>query len=286
MRRLTPYLYILPGVGAYFVLAFIPLLQTGWISFHEWDGIGDPLWVGLDNYRELVSDEAVRGTFTNALVLIIYHSILPVVLGLVLAALLTRVALRGAGFFRVVLFMPFTISLVVVAVAWQWIYAPQGPANAALDAVGLDSWTRGWLGDFTFALPAVGITAAWVTFGFPLVLFIAGVAKIPASLYDAARIDGAGPVREFFAVTLPALRNELVIAIGFTVITTLRSFALVYVMTQGGPGSETRVPAIELYERAFVQFDVGSAAAIGIALTALIFLVTVAIVYAFERGQE
>jgi raffinose/stachyose/melibiose transport system permease protein len=286
MRRLTPYLYILPGVGAYFVLAFIPLLQTGWISFHEWDGIGDPVWVGVENYRELVTDPTIRGAFTNALVLILYHSLLPVLLGLLLAALLTRVALRGAGFFRVVLFLPFTISLVVVAVAWQWIYAPQGPANEALDALGLESWSRGWLGDFTFALPAVGLTAAWVTFGFPLVLFIAGIAKIPATLYDASRIDGAGPVREFFAVTLPALRNELVIAVGFTVITTLRSFALVYVMTQGGPGNETRVPAIELYERAFVQFDVGSAAAIGIALTGLIFVVTVAIVYAFERGQE
>ena len=286
MRRLTPYLYILPGVGAYFVLAFIPLLQTGWISFHEWDGIGDPVWVGVENYRELVTDPTIRGAFTNALVLILYHSLLPVLLGLLLAALLTRVALRGAGLFRVVLFLPFTISLVVVAVAWQWIYAPQGPANEALDALGLESWSRGWLGDFTFALPAVGLTAAWETFGFPLVLFIAGIAKIPATLYDASRIDGAGPVREFFAVTLPALRNELVIAVGFTVITTLRSFALVYVMTQGGPGNETRVPAIELYERAFVQFDVGSAAAIGIALTGLIFVVTVAIVYAFERGQE
>jgi raffinose/stachyose/melibiose transport system permease protein len=286
VRRLTPYLYILPGLAAYVILAFVPLLQTGWISFHEWDGIGDPVWVGIDNYRELASNEAIRGAFSNVLVLIIFHSILPVGLGLLLAALLTRIALRGAGFFRVVLFLPFTISLVVVAVSWQWIYAPQGPANAALDAVGLDSLSRGWLGDFTFALPAVGMTAMWVTFGFPLVLFIAGIAKIPATLYDAARIDGAGPVREFFAVTLPALRNELAIAIGFTVITTLRSFALVYVMTQGGPGSETRVPAIELYERAFGQFEVGSAAAIGVVLTLLIFVVVVSITWAFERGQK
>jgi raffinose/stachyose/melibiose transport system permease protein len=286
MRRLTPYLYILPGVAAYVVLAFIPLLQTGWISFHEWDGIGDPVWVGVQNYRNLVSDSAIRATFVNALVLIIYHSLLPVTMGLLLAALLTRIVIRGASVFRVILFLPFTISLVVVAVTWQWIYAPQGPVNSVFDAFGLESWSRGWLGDFTFALPAVGMTAAWVTFGFPLVLFIAGIAKIPATLYDAARIDGAGPVREFFAVTLPALRNELAIAIGFTVITTLRSFALVYVMTQGGPGSETRVPAIELYERAFAQFEVGSAAAIGIALTGLIFLVTVSIVWAFERGQE
>jgi raffinose/stachyose/melibiose transport system permease protein len=284
--RLTPYLYVLPGLAAYFVLAFIPLLQTGWISLHEWDGIGEPIWIGLDNYRELFASEAVRSSFGNVLVLVIFHSLLPVALGLVLAALLTRIAVRGAGFFRVVLFLPFTISLVVVAVSWQWIYAPQGPANAAFDAVGLDALSRGWLGDFTFALPAVGLTAMWVTFGFPLVLFIAGIAKIPATLYDAARIDGAGMVREFFAVTLPALRFEIAVAVGFTVITTLRSFALVYVMTQGGPGSETRVPAIELYERAFVQFEVGFAASIGVALTVLIFVITVGLMWAFERGQK
>jgi raffinose/stachyose/melibiose transport system permease protein len=284
--RLTPYLYILPGVAAYVVLAFIPLVQTGWISFHEWDGIGDPLWVGLDNYRELLSSETVRDSFSNVVLFIFFHSILPVLLGLLLAALLTRTAVRGAGFFRVILFVPFTISLVVVAVSWQWIYAPQGPANATLEGIGLGALTRGWLGDFTFALPAVGVTAMWVTFGFPLVLFIAGIAKIPATLYDAARIDGAGMAREFFAVTLPALRNEIAIALGFTVITTLRSFALIYVMTQGGPGNETRVPAIELYERAFGQFDVGFAAALGVVLTLLIFMITVSIMWAFERGQR
>jgi raffinose/stachyose/melibiose transport system permease protein len=286
VRRLTPYLYVLPGIAAYFVLAFIPLLQTGWISLHEWDGIGEPVWIGLDNYRELFASEAVRASFSNVLVLVFFHSLLPVALGLLLAALLTRIAVRGAGFFRVVLFLPFTISLVVVAVSWQWIYAPQGPANAFFDAVGLDGVSRGWLGDFTFALPAVGLTATWVTFGFPLVLFIAGIAKIPATLYDAARIDGAGMVREFFAVTLPALRFEIAIAVGFTVITTLRSFALVYVMTQGGPGSETRVPAIELYERAFVQFEAGFAASIGVALTVLIFVITIGLMWAFERGQK
>jgi raffinose/stachyose/melibiose transport system permease protein len=286
LRRLTPYLYILPAVVAYFVLAFIPLLQTGWFSFHEWDGIGDPVWVGLDNYRDMISDPVVRETFRNVLILIVFHSLLPVAVGLFLAALLTRVWLRGAAFFRVVLFLPYTISLVVVAIAWQWIYAPQGPANSALDAIGLDGLSRAWLGDFTFALPAVGMAATWVTFGFPLVLFIAGIAKIPSTLYDAARIDGAGPVREFFAVTLPALRNELAIGLGFTIITTLRSFALVYVMTQGGPGNETRVPAVEIYDRAFVQFQVGAAAAIGVALTLMIFVVTIGITWAFERGQR
>jgi raffinose/stachyose/melibiose transport system permease protein len=286
LRRSLPYAYILPAFLAYFVLAFIPLVQTGWVSLHEWDGIADPVWVGIDNYRLIVEDALIRKTFANVLLLIVFHSLLPVAVGLFLAAVMTRIVLRGIGFFRVVLFLPYTISLVVVAIAWQWIYAPQGPGNAALDAVGLGSLTRAWLGDFTFALPAVGLAATWVTFGFPLVLFLAGITKIPASLYDAARIDGAGALREFFAVTLPALRNEFAIALGFTIITTLRSFALVYVMTQGGPGETTRVPAIEIYERAFVQFQAGSAAAIGITLTIMIFLVTIAIVFAFERGQR
>lgn len=286
LRRLAPYLYVLPCVAAYFVFAFIPLAQTGWISLHAWDGIGDPVWVGADNFRDIFTDPEIRSSFGHALFLILFYTVLPVSLGLLLAALLSRVAFRTASFFRVVLFLPFTISLVVVAVSWQWIYAPQGPLNAVLDAVGLEGVSRGWLGDFTFALPAVGLTATWVTFGFPLVLFIAGIAKIPVSLYDAARIDGAGLVREFFAVTLPALRNELLIAVGFTVITALRSFALLYVMTEGGPGTATRVPAVDIYERAFVQFQVGSSAAIGVVLTVLIFIVIVGITYAFERGQE
>jgi raffinose/stachyose/melibiose transport system permease protein len=281
-----PYAYVLPALVAYLVLAFVPLVHTGWVSLHEWDGIADPVWVGVDNYREIVEDPVIRGTFLNVLFLIVFHSLLPVAIGLFLASLMTRIVLRGIAFFRVVLFLPYTISLVVVAIAWQWIYAPQGPANSVLDGIGLDSLSRAWLGDFTFALPAVGLAATWVTFGFPLVLFLAGITKIPQSLYDAARIDGAGPLREFFAVTLPALRNELAIALGFTIITTLRSFALVYVMTQGGPGEETRVPAIEIYERAFVQFQAGSAAAIGITLTIMIFIVTIGITFFFERERK
>ena len=119
----------------------------------------------------------------------------------------------------------------MVAIAWVWIYAPDGPLNEALRAIGLGSLARGWLGDFNFALPALGLVGTWVMFGLCLVLFLAGIQKIPISLYEAARVDGAGRVREFFAVTLPGLRGELAVALTLTTIIALRTFDLIYVST-------------------------------------------------------
>ena len=140
--------------------------------------------------------------------------------------------------------MPQTIATVVVALAWVWIYAPSGPLNESLRAIGLGSLARGWLGDFTFALPALGLVGTWVMFGLCLVLFLAGIQKIPTTLYEAARVDGAGRVREFFAVTLPGLRGELSVALTLTTIMALRTFDLIYVSTSGGPGTSTTVPSV------------------------------------------
>ena len=158
----------------------------------------------------------------------------------------------------------------VIGVAWQWMYDPQGPVNTALTALGLEGLTRAWLGDFGVALPAVGIIGTWVTTGLCAVLFIAGVQQIPMDRYDAARVDGASAAREFFAVTLPGLRNEIVVALLLTVIAALRAFDVIFVTTKGGPGTETYVPTLLIYKRAFVSGDVGSAAAIATILTVLV----------------
>ena len=129
----------------------------------------------------------------------------------------------------------------------------------------------------------LGLIGVWVMYGLAMVLFTAGVQKIPQSLYDAARMDGAGPVREFFAVTLPGLRNEIAVALTLTTIQALRSFDLVYITTGGGPGDSTSVPAFEVYNRAFRGGDVGTAAAIGVCIAALIFVLTVGINRIAER---
>jgi raffinose/stachyose/melibiose transport system permease protein len=155
------------------------------------------------------------------------------------------------------------------------MYSPaSGPVNQFFGLIQLDSVKRAWLGDFTWALPAVGLIGTWVMFGLCLVLFLSGVQKIDRSLYEAARIDGAGAVREFFAVTLPGLRNELAVALTLTTIAALRNFDLIYITTQGGPGNSTSVPSFEVYHRAFESGQIGSAAAIGITLTLIIFVIT------------
>jgi raffinose/stachyose/melibiose transport system permease protein len=271
--RRVGYLFVLPALGAYVAFVLFPLGRTVWLSLHQWDGLLPATWVGLDNYREIVESGPLRAAFVHALVLILFYAVVPVTLALVLVAALSRSHVRGQAGFRTILFLPQVIPMVVVAVTWRMIYSPQdGSLNELLRAVGLDSLTRAWLGDFDLALPAVGLVGTWVMSGLALVLFMAGVQRIPQSLYDAARVDGAGPVREFFSVTLPNLRGEIAVALTLTTIAALRNFDLVYLTTQGGPGDSTSVPAFQVYNRAFQLGQIGSAAAVGFSLACVIFL--------------
>ncbi len=217
--------------------------------------------------------------------LIAFYALLPVAIGLLLAGLLARVRVRGIAFFRTILFLPQVIAMVVVAVMWRMIYDPQnGALNELLRTLGLGSLAQSWLGDFDLALPSIGLVGTWVYYGLAMVLLTAGVQKIPPSLYDAARVDGAGMVREFFAVTLPALRGEIAVALTLTTIYALRNFDLVYITTKGGPGDATSVPAFQVYSRAFESGQVGSAAAVGLCLTAVIFAITFTINQVAERS--
>jgi raffinose/stachyose/melibiose transport system permease protein len=283
--RLVGYLYLLPALVAFTAFVLVPLGRSVWLSFYDWDGVTPGTWAGLDNYGELVSEEALRSAFLHALVLLFFYALLPVAIGLLLAGLVARARVRGLAFFRTVLFLPQVIALVVVAVMWRMIYDPgSGALNELLRTLGLGSLAQSWLGDFDLALPAVGLVGTWVWFGLAMVLLMAGVQKIPESLYDAARVDGAGMVREFFAVTLPALRGEIAVALTLTTIAALRNFDLIYITTKGGPGDATSVPAFQVYDRAFQTGEVGSAAAIGIALTAIIFSFSFVINRTAERG--
>ena len=281
--RRVAYLYIAPAFLFYVLFAFGPLLYTTWLSFFDWNGLTKGTWSGLENYEDILGDPDIRASFVHAFELIVFYAILPVLLGLTLASVIAHARVRGVTFFRAVLFLPQTIATVVIAVAWVWIYAPDGPLNAALDAVGLDAVSRGWLGDFSWALPALGIVGTWVMFGLCIVLFLAGIQKIPLSLYEAARVDGAGRVREFFAVTLPGLRGELAVALTLTTIMALRTFDLIYVSTAGGPGTSTTVPSVLVYQNAFVNGRVGLAAAVAVVLTVLIFAVAFAITRIVDR---
>ena len=274
---------MLPAFAVFAVFVIAPMVDGAWISLFQWDGVTVGRYVGLQNYRDIVNDPAVRTAFEHSLVLIVFYAALPIVIGLVLTAALSHARVRGITAVRTVIFLPQVLAAVVIGVAWKWLYDPQGPINSFLGNIGLSSLERPWLGDFTTALPAVGVIGTWVTTGLCLVLFMAGVQRIPLSRYEAARVDGAGPVREFFAVTLPGLRNELAVALSLTVITALRAFDIIYVTTKGGPGSETTVPSLLIYQRAFVTGQVGSAAAIGAIMGAIILGLAVLITRVVEE---
>lgn len=284
--RRVAYLYLLPAFVVYAAFLLYPLLHAVQLSFYDWDGLTLGTWAGLDNYREIVTDPGLRGAFGHALVLMVFYAVVPLLVGLVLASILNRARVRGLSFFRTVVFLPQVVAMVVVAVAWRRIYAPDGSLNSVLSAIGLDSLTRGWLGDYALALPAVGLIGTWFETGLVTVLLLAGMGRISGELYEAARLDGAGPVAEFRAVTLPSIRGEISVALTLTVIAALRTFDLVYVTTRGGPGRSTSVPSYEVYHRAFETGRVGSAAAIGVTLTLIIFAISFAITRIGDRDTR
>lgn len=267
------YLYLVPALVFYVVFLAKPVVDAAWVSLFDWDGITASAWVGAANYTEVLTDPLAWEALTHSLVFIVFYALIPAALALLFVAVLARVKVRGLVFFRAALFVPYILSTVVVAIAWRWIFAESGPLNTVLRAIGLGGVTRAWLGDFDTALPSVGIIGTWVMFGLAFVLFVSGLQNIPTEVFEAARLDGAGPVREFFAVTLPSLRGEIQVALVLMITAALRNFDIVWNTTAGGPGTSTTVPSYYVYREAFVTHHVGRASAIAIVLTVIIFIV-------------
>lgn len=286
--RFKGWVYLFPGLAIYLIFVFYPILETIHTSFYQWDGFSsNRTFIGVENYRDLLGDGQFFKALSHNLIFLIFYCLIPILIGLVLANLLGRKPLPGMSFFRAGLFLPQVLSMVVVGVMWRWIYNPAfGPLNLFLKSVGLGALSRSWLGDFDLALPAVGVVGSWVQYGFCMVLFIAGMQKIPQELYEASELDGAGSLRQMFHITLPGLRAEFGVALVTTIIAALRVFDLVFVTTRGGPGDETLVAAFLVYRSAFQQNRIGYAAAVATILTLVIFLVSFLILQLQSRREE
>lgn len=270
-RRAVALLYVLPALLPYTLFAVLPALHSAYLSLFDWDGVTLPSFVGLANYERVASDPQLRAAAWHAAVLILFFSALPIAIGLVCAAIVSRRAgRRGTTLVRTLLFLPQVIPLVAVAIIWRWVYADDGTLNQALRAVGLGRFADSWLGSFSWSLPAVGIIGTWVVAGLCMVLFLSGTQRIDHEIYEAARMDGAGPVREFWSVTVPLLRPEIAVALSITVIAALSSFDIIYITTGGGPGNSTVVPGILIYRLAFGGGQAGLASALAVVLTAVI----------------
>lgn len=273
-RNWKALLWVLPAFVAYAFFDLYPLSQTVRYSFYHWDGIGAATDAGFENYIAVFTNPEQFASIMHAFVLIIFFTVIPVGLGLIVAAII-RDLKNGpfATFSKTVLFLPQVLPLAAAGLIWTWIYAPNGMLNGFLRAVGLGGLAQDWLGNFETALPAVGIIGSWVSIGFCTVLLLAGIGKIDGYLYEAARLDGANRVQEFFAITLPGLRSEIVVACTVTIIAALASFDVIYISTSGGPGYATMVPGLEIYRLTFVSQQVGSASALAVVLTILILAI-------------
>ena len=271
-------IYILPGLLLYFALVLGPIVAAIGISFTEWDGISLPNWVGIGNFAKLFSDGTFYVALKNNALFMVFYCVIPLAVGLVLAAMIWTLRQREQFALRTLLFLPYIMPTAVLGIIWHWLYNPAfGPINQALKLVGLGSIALPWLGDFTFVLPAVGLVASWYFFGFCMVLFLSGIQRIDPSLFEAAKVDGASGGRIFFFITLPLLLPEIRIALLLTIISSIKSFDLIFTMTRGGPANATIVPNIYMYELGFQLNHYGYASAVAIIGAVLVFMINYAV---------
>lgn len=270
-RSLEPWLYLAPGLLIFTAFMAIPTVGTIILSFTRWDGVswGTAAYIGLDNYQRAFTESAFRNAFTNNLLLIPFFVIMPLILGLIPAATVHQMRLRGSRWFQAGLFLPYVMPGVLIGVVWAWILNPIfGPVNRVLKDLGWEN-PPVWLGDFTWALPTVGLIGAWAAYGFCYVVFLAGLKKIPTELYEAARLDGAGQWREFTTVTLPGLRGEVSVVLSINLINALRAFDVIKTTTDGGPGDQTQVMALYMINSAFGANQAGYGTAIAVLLSVI-----------------
>jgi multiple sugar transport system permease protein len=272
---LAGYLFISPMLITTVVLTIIPILQSGIISFTDWNfiaGLNRIHFIGLDNYSKMFSDETFLKSLTNnfALIFVVPVSLM---ISLLLAVLINKAA-YFKSVFKVIYFMPFISSFVAVAVLWRVLFHPtSGPINGFLKSLGIEQ-PPAWLAAPSFTLISVMIIMVWAGIGFEMIIFMAGLQNVPADLYEAADIDGASKIRQFFSVTIPMLSPTTFFLLITGIVGSFKAFDLIMILTNGGPAGSTSVIVFYLYEVAFIQLKSGYASAIGIALLLLILAIT------------
>jgi raffinose/stachyose/melibiose transport system permease protein len=279
--------YLIPGVLLFIVVIAVPLAMNVGISFTKWQGVGEPDWVGWDQYQKLFTDETFWLSFRNNLALIVAMAIIPTFFGLLLASALFDVVSkrypRTTTTLRAAFYLPQVLPAVVAGVVWGWILHPEnGAVNEFLRLVGLDSWTQNWLGDEKTALLSVMGVLVWIQIGYPLVIFMAGLQRVDPQLYEAAALDGASWWRRLWSVTVPQIRQEIFVVLLTCTIAALKSFDKIFVLTGGGPGGATLTPAYFSYRNFFVSNNVGYGAAIATVLAGVIVVLS----FLFLRAQN
>jgi raffinose/stachyose/melibiose transport system permease protein len=277
--------FLAPSLIIYMLFFLWPLSKLIRLSTYKWDGISEPVFVGLQNYQRLLtSDARFWGAFQNNLIWVFAALLIPTIIGLMLAILLVQSRLKGKIIFRTLYFLPQVLSSVVVAIIWRWIYNPtRGALNVFLNSLGLNFLTHSWLGEPGFALVALFISWSWIHYGFTMVIFIAALQSIDESYYDAAKVEGGNFFQILRYITLPFIRNPLATVLLITAIAAFQVFDLIFIMTKGGPGWSTLVLSVYMYNNAFQFSKVGYGSAVAVILGLVIFILTIGFLWLRDR---
>ncbi|WP_320197541.1 carbohydrate ABC transporter permease [Agrobacterium sp. rho-13.3] len=283
-QKLAPLLFLAPGMLMFVIYVLVPIFESIWISFHDWDGMGDMAWIGLGNYAELLNDDTFYVALKNNLIWLVFY-LLSIPAGLAVALFLNQ-NVRGIRLYKSLFFFPFVISQVVVGLMFTWFYAPDfGLFSKLLE------WVTGQqiaiLADERFVTYGIIIAGLWPQTAYCMILYLTGLNNINSEQVEAARMDGAKGFKLLWNIILPQLGPATFIAMVVTVIGSLRSFDLVSVMTAGGPYGSSTVLSYFMYEQALSEygFRMGYGAAIAVVLF-MIMMVFISLFIVRMLSQE
>ena len=254
-----------PALILFFTFLIYPTIEVFRMSLFKWGGFSsNQQFVGLDNFKILWQDENFFRTIQNTILLIVVVTLFTIVLAVLFAAILSTEKIRGNNFFRIIFYIPNILSIVVIAGIFAAIYDPKA---GLLNAVLPEAWNKLWLGDQSVVIYSLAFALIWQAIGYYMVMYMAGMANIPASLYEAADLDGAGKIGKFFNVTLPLIWNSIRTTLTFFIISTINlSFLLVQILTDGGPDGSTEVFLSYMFKQAYTNSSYGYGMAIGVVI--------------------
>ncbi|GAA3479999.1 sugar ABC transporter permease [Streptomyces yanii] len=246
----------------------LPVVASVVLAFTKYDVLTAPQFVGLDNFSEMMGDAVFRKSIVNTVIYTFFTVPFGMMLGL-LVALALHTGLKARGIYRTAVFLPQVTATVAIALVWLWIYNPgNGLLNALLSFVGVDG--PAWLASTSWAMPSVILVGIWQGIGMKMLIYLAALQSLPKELYEAASVDGASKVRQFFSITVPLLKPATFFVLITSMISAFQSFDQIYILTDGGPANSTTMMTYEIYKSAFREFRVGYACAQSLVLFVLL----------------
>jgi ABC-type sugar transport system permease subunit len=279
--------FLAPAIILYTVFFAYPAFRSFYLSMTGWVGHSTTYqFIGLAAFVEIARDSGFYNALRNSIVMLVFGGVGTLGFAFVFAVLLWQKSVKGEGFFRTLLFSPTVVSSVAIAVAWIFVLSPRiGLLNSFLRGVGLGVLARPWLGEYDLVLPIVIVVGIWSSVGYYMVLFLAGLSRLPTELSDAAKVDGAGPLAMFFYMTLPLMWDLIVTLLGLFVIGSLRTFDLVWIMTGGGPAGRSETLATYMYRNSLgsVRFSSEAHTGVGIAGAVVMFFLILIVTLLSQR---